>query len=261
MNTNILFFDIDGTILSHRDYNIIDSTKEAIIKAKENGHLTFINTGRTYSLIGDDVKSMGFDGYVCGCGTAIYYHSELLYHTTIDKKLRKSIILDLMKYNIGAVLEGNDAIYYTDNIINPGQQQAYQSNTSRGFKVLPWNEEDMIFDKFCIWIDSQEDIDAFCKIYEDRFDIIDREGIFLELVPKGHSKATGIKFLQNILNIPHDNAFAFGDSLNDLSMLQYVKHSVGMGNSEEEIKNMVSFLTKDVDEDGIAHALRHFQMI
>ena len=70
-NRKILFFDIDETLLSHKTFTIPESTKIALKKAKEKGHLIFINTGRTKSLIGDDIKEIGFDGYVCGCGTYI----------------------------------------------------------------------------------------------------------------------------------------------------------------------------------------------
>jgi len=52
-----------------------------------------------------------------------------------------------------------------------------------------------------------------------------------------------------------------GDSSNDLPMLHYVNYSIAMGNSSEEIREMVSFVTKDVDHDGIAYALKHFNII
>ena len=42
-----LFFDIDGTILSEITHKIPESALEALHKAQENGHKTFINTGRT----------------------------------------------------------------------------------------------------------------------------------------------------------------------------------------------------------------------
>ena len=46
MNRKLIFFDIDGTIIPEDTGVIPESTKEAIKKAKENGHLVFINTGR-----------------------------------------------------------------------------------------------------------------------------------------------------------------------------------------------------------------------
>ena len=38
-----LFFDIDGTILSEITHKIPESALEALHKAQENGHKTFIN--------------------------------------------------------------------------------------------------------------------------------------------------------------------------------------------------------------------------
>ena len=50
MNTErkLIFFDIDGTIVTEaRDGRIIpDSTRTALRKLQQNGHLCFINTGR-----------------------------------------------------------------------------------------------------------------------------------------------------------------------------------------------------------------------
>ena len=50
-NKKILFFDIDGTLISETSGEIPESTKTALKKAQENGHITIINTGRTRALI------------------------------------------------------------------------------------------------------------------------------------------------------------------------------------------------------------------
>lgn len=261
MEQKIIFFDIDGTILSPRDHTISDSTKAAIRRTKERGHLTFVNTGRTFSEIDDEIKSVGFDGYVCGCGTCIYHDSSMIFHTKLDRNLRSRIIEDLERFEIDAVMEGNHAIYFGRQIRNPLIEDVYNMYKGLGFNILTWDAPDMTFDKFCIWMDSKSDIQAFCDIYRDRFDFISREDIFIEVVPKGYSKATGIEYLLSYLKLPHENTYAFGDSANDFTMLNYVKHSIGMGNSEDEIKKIVTYITKDVDEGGIAHALQYFEII
>ena len=55
MNTErkLIFFDIDGTIVTEaRDGRIIpDSTRTALRKLQQNGHLCFINTGRLILVI------------------------------------------------------------------------------------------------------------------------------------------------------------------------------------------------------------------
>ena len=47
----LLFFDIDGTLLSEKTHTVPQSAKEALKKVKEKGHLIFINTGRPISTI------------------------------------------------------------------------------------------------------------------------------------------------------------------------------------------------------------------
>ena len=43
----IIFFDIDGTLISDKNYTIPDSTVTALKELKSKGNLAFINTGRT----------------------------------------------------------------------------------------------------------------------------------------------------------------------------------------------------------------------
>ena len=52
-----LFFDIDGTILSEITHEIPESALVALRKAQENGHKTFINTGRTICSVPPMIKS------------------------------------------------------------------------------------------------------------------------------------------------------------------------------------------------------------
>jgi HAD-superfamily hydrolase, subfamily IIB len=263
MNTKIIFFDIDGTVLSHRNYQILESTKTAIRKARENGHLTFINTGRTLSEIDDEIKSVGFDGLVCGCGTYISLHDQVLLHQGITSEFCKQIVEDANRFGIESVMEGTDTIYFSTQLFNPKLIEIrdrfiheYHANVST------LSDSDIIFDKFCLWFSETADVQGFVDKYKDVFEFINRDNfLFLEVVPKGFSKASGIEYLITHLDIPYDNTYALGDSMNDLAMLNYVKHSIGMGNSEDEVKEVVSYLTRDVDDHGVAYALAHFNII
>lgn len=263
MDTKILFFDIDGTILSHRNHKILDSTKAAIRKARDNGHLTFINTGRTFSEIDDETKNIGFDGFVCGCGTYISLHDEVLFHQSLSPAFCKEIVREAKRMGIPTVMEGTDTIYFEREYSHPKLIKLRDIFTTHyNFNVSTTDDPNISFDKFCLWVSDSADIQGFINKYENQFDFIIRDqALFLEVIPKGYSKATGIEYLLTHLNLPHDNAYALGDSANDLSMLNYVKHSIGMGNSEKEVMKIVSFVTKDVDEHGIEHALAHFNII
>ena len=107
-----LFFDIDGTILSEITGEVPESAIEALAQAGANGHLTFINTGRTWSGIPAELKTLPFDGFLCGCGTHLISRGETLFSTIIPAE-RGAAILDKMDAcNIEGVCEGHEDIYF-----------------------------------------------------------------------------------------------------------------------------------------------------
>ena len=107
MNRKLIFFDIDGTIAVEPTGEIPDSAKEAIKKAKENGHLVFINTGRTFSGIPKTITELNFDGYVCGCGTHIYFQGKKIKESVIPNDQCVETVKILRKYQVYAFYEAD----------------------------------------------------------------------------------------------------------------------------------------------------------
>ena len=51
-NTKVLFFDIDGTLITGDSRMIFpESAKEAIKRTREKGNLVFINSGRLHNFL------------------------------------------------------------------------------------------------------------------------------------------------------------------------------------------------------------------
>lgn len=261
MNTHILFFDIDGTILSERTHIISENTKKALEKARQNGNLIFINTGRTIAELDEQILALNVDGYVCGCGTYIKYHNDILLNYELPEKLQKSVYEDITRYQLDACLEGLEFIYLDEQSSNPVIIDLWKKMLQNKLPLKHFNSSPISFTKFTIWKNERSDFSSFQQKYKDKFTFIDRGNDFFELVPQHYSKATGIEFLLNYFNIPKQNSFAFGDSANDLSMLEYVPNSIAMGNATKDVKEKVSFITKDVDENGIEFALIHYGLI
>ena len=86
-NRKLLFFDIDKTLLTPYPWAVPASARIALKKAHDNGHLLFVNSGRTYAMIPKIIRKIGFDGYVCGCGSQIYMNGELLFSSSIPNSL------------------------------------------------------------------------------------------------------------------------------------------------------------------------------
>ncbi|WP_167958306.1 Cof-type HAD-IIB family hydrolase [Anaerosporobacter faecicola] len=261
MNRHILFFDIDGTILSEVTHVISADTKAAIEAARKNGHLAFINTGRTLEELDDRILSLDFDGLVCGCGTYILHEKEVLLNQKLTKEVMDSVLSDLKKCNLEACLEGVNKVYFDKDSTNDTICSLRASMKARNFQLGTFDDSDIDFTKFTIWVQDTSDYSSFYESQKKNFTFIDRGNSFFEIVPHGYSKATGIQFLLDHFNLSIDDAYAFGDSTNDLSMLTYVPHSIAMGNSDPSLFPLVSFVTKDVDDNGISYALKHFNLI
>ena len=254
----ILFFDIDDTIFSRKTHRIPESTKSAIKQAKEKGHLVFVNTGRTKAVIGDDIKELNFDGYVCGCGTYIEVNDEVLYYKQLEKEKYEDIVYALKKYDLNGILEGKEALYVDEE----KQADEFLAKLKKeNYPIKPYDMENMIFDKVFIRYDENKYIDNFSEDIKEIFDYIDHGKGTREFVPKGHSKASGIDFLLEHFNVDREDTFAFGDSNNDIPMLENVANSIVMGNGNPELFEKATFVTKDIDEGGIEHSMRYFKII
>jgi hypothetical protein len=259
----IIFFDIDGTLQTEDERSLIpESTVSAIAKARENGHLAFINTGRTAFNISDRIKSIGFDGYICGCGTYIEYGGEILLYNALSHEYCRRISEFLIECRAIPVYEYRDCLYF--------DKRAEETDDLRHFKNVfldkgiptdrDVSESCFSFDKFVFWKKEDTDYEKLVNVIGKDFMVIDRGDGFYECVPNGFTKATGIKIILEKLGISIENAYAIGDSMNDLPMLEAVPNSIAMGGAER-IYPYVSFITKSVDEDGIEFALRHFGII
>ena len=267
MEKKILFFDIDGTLIDEEQDVVPESAVRALRQAKEEGHFLFLCSGRCLAIIPEEVMQIGFDGMVAGCGTYIEYGGEELYHHTLPFELQKSVIEDLLTWHIDGVLEGKDCSAFRHDYWMPVVKSIFAENgtlaKSKSFtaKTQCYWDETFSFDKMALWFDESSDMNRFREKYAASFDFILRDPTFYEVVPRGISKASGMQFVCERLGIDRKNSVAFGDSSNDISMLQSAGVSVAMGGGNPILFDMVDYVTSPVMEDGIERALKHLKLI
>ena len=258
-----LFFDIDGTILSEKNGKVPESAVRAIREAREAGHLTFINTGRTRACVPAKVANVGFDGILCGCGTEIIYHGESVSHNGLDRDFCRDIAAAVKKADVGAILEGE--VFYFAIPDRPAFTNLKNGGALKEDGVMKlyfdWEPEDTFFDKLVIWADEESHEEIIFNLVRDRMDIIVRDNNFYELVPKGFTKAGAIRKIQEMFDIALEDTYVFGDSSNDLSMFEYCPNAVAMKDHDPVLDPHTSYVTDTVENDGIWKAMKALNLL
>lgn len=265
MKQKIAFFDIDGTLTSELDGSIPQSAVNAIRQARANGHLMFINTGRCLQNVEKRFRDIGFSGYVCGCGTNIYCDGKDIFYHPQNHETIMQILNAARATNVDILFESRKEVCFDMSrpLRHPKAIRQYHSFLNKGYYMTDDLENPNFFsDKFVIWYEHPEQLEVFRQTSDRFFDCIDRGGTFREFVPHGFSKATGIQYVLDYYHLSPEDTYAFGDSNNDLAMLQYAKHSIAMGNSDPaSLFDLVSHVTTKASQDGIANALKYYNFL
>lgn len=256
-----LFFDIDGTLWD-RENVIPRSTKEGIRLLKENGHLVFICSGRTRIFINNpELLGLGFDGILSGCGTCLEYRGEELLYKKIEAELLERTVQRFYDYEMPMVMEGRHMLYMDPEIIGEDPYGRYLLDVMRDHTMpIRNNQAHWEVSKFSVLIQGR-DYPGVIEELKDSYDFLVHGGFVMEVVPKGYSKATAIAAICEKLGIDREDTYAFGDSANDVEMLDYAGTGVVMGNGTDTAKEHGDYITDDIHADGIYNALKHFQLI
>ncbi|NRD76293.1 Cof-type HAD-IIB family hydrolase [Bacillus sp. BRMEA1] len=253
MKKQMIFFDIDGTLLDH-DKKLPVSTKKAVNRLKELGHELAIATGRAPFMFENLREELGIHTYVSFNGQYVVHNGKPVFQNPLD---REELHL-LTEYSKGIdnplIYESHDKMYANvENHTYIEEGIGSLKITSEPIYNPHFYKNNNIYQTllFCTEKYEEEYRDRFGK-----FEFVRWHEYSMDVLPAGGSKAKGIEALIKHLNIPMDHVYAFGDGLNDIEMLSFVKNSIAMGNAEDRVKEVAKYVTKDVNEDGILKGLQ-----
>lgn len=263
MRRKALFFDVDGTLLSEVTHTIPDSAKKALADSRRAGNLVFINSGRTYSFLGDIEKAVECDGLLCGCGTCVVEQKKVIFQHRIALGRGYEIRKAMMQYGFDGILESTEGLYVRkERSWIEAFNRLRDSVAGKGTLTYDcWEKESLEFDKFCVYADENSDKEGFFRFLSPDIDVIDRGDNFYECVPSGFTKATAIAWVLKHHDIEKQDAYVFGDSSNDLAMFEYADNAVLMQKHDKILEPYATFVTKSVEEDGIAWAMQQLGLL
>lgn len=273
-----IFFDIDGTLLENSK-GIIESTVEALNKARAKGHKLFINTGRSYAELGTGFEKFAFDGLVCAAGSYIKIGNEVILDKFIPKEKVDALVSMLEDLKIEYGLEGVEYTYFTEPVYQGFRQKVYKAiegileAKQNGYepyhymlqpafvrKVEDYLEEPTPIHKFLVYSSNIEVNKELAKRLPEEFYLIIYD-TFAELINKGINKATGIKEVLKYCNADIKDSIAIGDSLNDLDMLKEAGIGIAMGNANDTVKSYADIVAPHILDDGIYKVLEDLDII
>ena len=253
----ILFFDVDGT-LYNSDKKLPATAKEAIFKARENGHEIAIATGRAPFMIKDILEELEIDTYVTFNGQYVVYQGEVVYTDQIANETLTEIL------EFGA--QRNHPLVFLNEKEMIASESDYESvESSLSTLQYPYPQIDPQYYlhtpvyQTLVFIEEKDQ-----PIYEKQFpqvQFIRWHPFSCDVLPDGGSKANGIRKLLEHINFPVEDVITFGDGLNDIEMLSEFGYSVAMENGHERAKEVASMITGHVDNDGLADAMKKLKLI
>lgn len=258
MRKKYVFVDLDGTVIDHSIRKVPSSTKEAIKLAKKNGHEVIINTGRPPCLFYGIDKELGIDSYVAANGRYAVHKGDVILNKTIDKEVVERLIKHCKEERLDLGFEGLHSFKrqssYQDTYLKfseyfhlevPQEDPEFYKNNDIYQMTLYYEDED--------WQKFQEIFPEITFAYSCPFGI--------DVNSKGGLKEQGIQAFMERFDISIEDIIAIGDGHNDISMFNFVKTSVAMGNANEFVKKHTTHVTEDVTKDGFYKAFEFLNLI
>lgn len=260
--------DVDGTLLNDEEA-LSPRTRAAVHAAVAGGAHFVLATGRPPRWIRPVVEALGFAPMaVCANGAVIYdpEHDRVLSAQTLSVDTL-AVLADIARQVIPgaglAVERIGERAHDTATpqfISSPGYEHAWLNpdNTEVSFDDLLSAPAIKLLIRKAGAL-SADMAAALAGHIGDEGDLTySTNNGLLEILPRGISKATGLREVAEPLGIAEPQVVAFGDMPNDVPMLLQAGLGVAMGNAHPEAVAAADEVTAPNSADGVAQVLERW---
>ncbi|MBM9506015.1 HAD family hydrolase [Streptomyces sp. KK5PA1] len=251
--------DLDGTLLRD-DHSVSPRTRRALAAVTAAGAAHIVVTGRAVPWTRHVLDDLGYQGLaVCGQGGQVYDAGahRLLTSVTLDRRLA-ALAVAKIEAETGplALAAGRDGL-------------AGEVLVSEGYVYNPELPVTLMRDLDELWAEPLNKIylqhpdglgddelaEAARAAAGDLVEVTVAGEGFVELLPLGLTKATGLTLAARRLGVTGADTIAFGDMPNDLPMLTWAGYGVAMAGAHPALKAVADEITASNEEDGVAVVL------
>ena len=245
----MIFFDIDGTLVDPATGKISEKTQKTLHRLHKRGIRLAIATGRPSASL-PDFGDLPF-GVFCAFNGSLCYTAEETIHTSpLPRDAVKQVLENAAAIGRPVSVATKDRL--VANGLDPDLGDYYRL---AGLTLTVADD----FDPVC-----REDVYQImlgCRESDHPAIIQGIQGVKLavswdraaDVIPAASGKGASIRKILDHFQLETSEVMAFGDSYNDIEMLQTVGTGVAMGNAPEAVKAIADDVCGPVGEEGIYH--------
>jgi Cof subfamily protein (haloacid dehalogenase superfamily) len=256
----LVALDLDDTLL-RGDLTISERNERAIVSVKRMGVEVVLASGRMHRSMVPYARKLNLKGPMISYNGAMI--KDLRSDTPIlHIPLPPELAMEIVRF---AEKEGLHLNYYLDDKLYVaretewGKLYAYRSSVT----MIPVGSL-RIFDgmsptKLVIISDPSlidEILPDMEARYKGRLYVTKSKPEYLEFMNPKASKGSALKAIVEMMGIRREDIIAFGDSYNDIEMIEYAGMGVAMKNSPIEVKKAAKLIAPSAEVDGVGEVLR-----
>lgn len=253
-----VFFDIDGTFFDHITHRVLPESIHAAQALQERGYKVCLCSGRAKEMAEQlhVLQMFPWDGYVGGAGVHVYNKEmQVIYENPFSYQQTEQIFAIAKKHDICIYSHGIHT--FMTKPLNAYAKATFIEFCCQIPKVAQWQGE------IVTALSAFEEKDYDWSIFNEVEDIYMRSSCntCVDIMRKDSNKANGIHQLMKYWGYPLQSYLAFGDSANDIEMLQDAYLGIAMGNANDCVKAYADKIIGNSDTPTIYQTLKAFNLI
>lgn len=248
--------DLDDTLLRD-DWTISEYTMNVLKRCMEKGIKVIPASGRMVASMRPIVTKLDTGlPYISSNGAELINADHTIMDSIVfDVETAKEICSFLMEQNFYVQYYVGDYFYYAEEC---EASRRYKQSTGMQGKAIGNLLEHLTTPlPKILSVSDPSEVDRvlplICEHFADRASFTVSKPYFIEAEPPFATKGDALIRLSKMMGFDLANVAAFGDSLNDISMLAVAGCSVAVGNARDEVKQMADYTCLSNEEDGLAH--------
>ena len=274
MSRKLIFLDIDGTLTPAGSNVPPASAMDAIRKAQANGHWVFLCTGRNPAMLAP-VLALGFEGAVANAGGYVFAGDKVLFDCPMAPEDFETGMRLLRENGVFRTIEAKDATWgdedLGDFLARAGEGNSelvrWRKALAEQLNIRPMSEYDgrPVY-KIVFMCKTADQLAPARQALEKDYNFVMQEVkahqcLNGELINRKFDKGRGVRIVADAFGMGIEDTIGFGDSMNDLEMIETVGYSVCMENGSPALKEKSDMVCPAVEADGLARAFEELKLI